>query len=509
MSSLDVVAIGAGHNGLIAATYLAKAGLKTLIVEQRDCVGGVSSSIESFPGFKYHPFHTGRVDSLRPEIICDLGLSTFGFEPIELEPRYTVIFPHGEHLSIHSNPTSTAQEIARFSINDAAAVRELGSYWKELAKLIPNELKAPPSFAEFIASASASPQAAEMLRTVFFGTVDKFLRQHFESELVQAALVVAAQLGAEHGPSAQCVGTFPLLFCSTDPWKVALGGLGRIAEVLQASATASGVEFLFGRKVEEILIEGGQCRGVRLSNKKIIESTAVVSGLAARTTFLDMIAAGRLDCSFCRRVARINYQPGGISLSLALRELPQLPMPRTNYRGCFAICPSLDYAEEAFHSCTMREMPKSPLLFGIVPSFFDSSLAPPGCHVMHLYAHPFPYELRSGNWLDRKREAIDKVIEALAEQVPNLRTSILDVQAFTPCEAEQLLSLPRGDAGHGVCSWDQQWFFRPPYGRTDFRTPIPNLYLCGPDIFPGHNTTSGASGYNAAHAVIEDRNRCE
>lgn len=216
-----------------------------------------------------------------------------------------------------------------------------------------------------------------------------------------------------------------------------------------------------------------------------------------------MVGSEHLDAKFAKRVRNIRYESAGMTLNLALSELPDFSFPKERLTGWFGVCPSWQYAEKAWYAYTIHEIPEKPLLFGYVPSYFDDTVAPPGKHVAHAFTYPLPYELAKGTWDDRREEAYDRAVDVLAEYAPNVKRSIISCYAWTPLDLEREIAMSKGDWAHGLMSWDQMLAFRPLIGYTDYRTPIANLYLCGSGVHLG-GAVMAASGHNAAQVVLAD-----
>ncbi len=504
MADYDAIIIGAGHNGLTTAGYLAKEGLKTLVVEKREVVGGACVTEEIEPGFKFNLGATGFASWLRPEVMKDLELERFGLETIPLNPMYTSPFPDGEYLSLYADLDDAHREIERFSVKDADAYVEFMRRWESFKNFLDPALMNPPApLPDLVGAMASSPEMLEMLRLAMFGELKKGLDDTFESEYLKSTLLVLSLDGSHLGPTATSMGMFILHLCMTPSWRVVKGGVGVISQVMAKVFEHFGGTIKTGATVGSILIENGKAIGVKLSTGEEITAKVVISNATLHQTFLNMVGTDHLDARFVQRVKNIRYTSGGMTLNLAVSELPDFKFPKERLTGWFGVCPSWQYAEKAFYEYTIHEIPEKPLLFGYVPSYFDDTVAPPGKHVLHFFTYPLPYDLVKGNWDNRREEAYDRAVNVLAEYAPNVKKSIISRYAWTPLDLEREIGMTRGDWAHGTMVWDQMLAFRPPIGYTDYRTPIANLYLCGAGVHPG-GTVMAAPGHNAAQIILAD-----
>ena len=512
MASVDLVVIGAGHNGLVAANYLAKAGLRVVVVERSDRVGGACVTDEIAPGFKVSA--AAYVSGLfRPQIIEDLELAKFGLRQVAFDPQGFCPFPDRRYLMLWSDGEKTAKEIAKFSKKDAAAYPKYEAMWAEVYDLVEPMLLAPPVPIADLVSLLRGPEAEDLLRRLLFYSAEELLDEYFESDRVKAAFANESVIGHFSGPSAP--GTaFTLahnLLGNIDGqvggWGLVLGGMGALPDALAAAARARGVEILLRSPVERIQVRGGRAVGVRLEGGRTIDAKAVVSTADPKRTFLQMLEPDQLPAEFRRSVGAIKMHGAAMKVNCALSELPHWNAaegtPGPQHRGSTYIGPSIGYVEDAFLDAKYGRPSEHPWLEVVTQSVLDPSVAPPGKHTLSIYVQYSPYHLASGSWDDLKEPYGDRVVETLAEYAPNVPKAILARDVVTPLDLERRFGLTEAHQSHGEMGPDQFFSFRPVPGWSNYRTPVPGLYLCGAGTHPGGGV-SGAPGYNGAHAVLED-----
>ena len=522
----DIVIIGGGHNGLVAAFYLARAGFKPLVLERREVVGGLAVSGEIHPGFRCSTLaHTA--GPLRPDVARDLALEKHGARMIEAEPRVVAPSPDGRVLVLYSDPKRSAAEIAKFSKKDAEKFPEFDACLGRLSGVINDVLlMAPPSI-----DAPSAGDLWKLLRTGrrfrALGRKDMFrllrwgpmavadlVAEWFETELLRGNIAARGTFGSFLGPWSAGTGTAFLLRASSDGHAAARnvfvkGGVGAITQAMAAAARAAGAEIRTGADVARVQVKDGAARGVVLSSGEEIAARAVVSNADPRRTLLGLVDPLQLEPDFAGRLT--NYRcPGTVAkVNLALDALPRftgLADGQAMLAGRIQIAPEIDYLERAFDDCKYGDFSKQPYLEATIPSLTDPSLAPAGKHVMSIYAQFAPLRLRQGDWKGRASELGDTVVDTLAQYAPGLKELVLKRQVVTPKDLEETYGLTGGHIFHGELALDQIFTMRPLLGWARYRTPVKGLFLCGSGTHPGTGLT-GASGANAAKEIVRELRR--
>jgi phytoene dehydrogenase-like protein len=512
IASFDAIVIGAGHNGLVAANYLAKAGLRVAVVERSDRVGGASVTDEIAPGFRVSA--AAYVSGLfRPQIIEELGLATYGLRQIAFDPQAFCPFPDGRYLLLWRDVERTCREIARFSKKDVAGYRRYAAFWDSFYELIEPMLLSPPAAIADLADLMRGPEAEELLRRLLFYSAEELLDEYFESPEVKTALANQSIIGHFAGPASPCT-AFTLshnflgnINGAPGAWGFTLGGMGGIPDALAKAARSRGVEILLSAPVERILTADGKASGVRLAGGRVLEARTVISSADPKRTFLHMMEPDALPADFLAAVRRIKTHGAAMKVNCALDELPDwvaLPGgPGPQHQGSTYLCPSIEYAEAAFEDAKRGVPSRDPWMEAVTQSVLDPSVAPPGKHTLSVYVQYTPYHLASGDWDTIKESYADRVIETLAQYAPNVPKAVLARQILTPLDLERRFGLTEAHQSHGEMGPDQSFSFRPVPGWSGYRMPIRGLYLCGAGTHPGGGVM-GAPGYNAAHAVLED-----
>jgi phytoene dehydrogenase-like protein len=530
MAGYDVIVIGAGHNGLVTAGYLAKAGRRVLVLERRDQVGGAAVTEEVFPGFRFSTCADGS-GYLCEEVRRDLepGLEILALDPVVFAPQ-----PDGSHLAIWRDPAKTAAEIARFSSADAERypafvelVGKIAAVVGGLARVEPPDLPDVGLRDLLSMRPLAGPVRAlgrkhvnDLLRVLPMPVAD-LLDEWFESDVVKGAIAANGVRDLTWGPK-EAGTAYALLYnwalSDTGLFRsagVVKGGIGALSDALAASARSFGAEIRTGAAVEGIATAEGRAVGVRLAGGTILSAPVVVSNADPRTTFLELLDPYALSAKFARHLRNIKYRGSATRVLLALGELPEFVAlarggtasggddPTSLLQGPIQIAPTLQYLQRAYDCVKYGEFSPRPYLDVMIPTLLDPSLAPPGRHVMSITAKYAPYRLRDGNW-DSRREAFgDVVIDTLAEYAPKIREAILHRRVLTPPDLEAAYGLPEGNPSHGEMTLDQFFHMRPVPGYARYRAPIGGLYLCGAGCHPGGGVT-GIPGFNAARAILAD-----
>jgi phytoene dehydrogenase-like protein len=523
-SKYDVIVIGGGHNGLVNAAYLARAGKKVLVLERRHVLGGASVTEEIFPGFKFSVC-SYVVSLLRPEIIRDLNLPKHGLEILPLDGTFTPM-PNGDYLWRVNDHGKTHREIARHSKLDAEAYDEFGKAMLELCKFVKPVLAMTPpdptrlkwselSKLLFLGRRFQSLPAQEKYNHVQLMTMSAadFLDQWFETDVLKATMSASGIIGTFLG--VRSPGTAYVLLHhymgeidgAFRSWGFARGGTGAISNSIADAAREAGAEIRTKSPIAKILVKDGRARGVVLGNGDEILADVVSSSVDPNLTFLKMIEAGNLPEEFLEEVRRYKYRGSSGKVNLALDALPDfkcMPGPGPHLRGAISISPAVEYMERAYDDAKYGNYSRRPYIDIVIPSLTDPSVAPPGKHVLSCFVQYAPYKLREGTW-DEKREAFgDNVIDTIAEYAPNIKDIIVGRQVVTPLDLEREFGLTEGNIFQGELSLEQLFFLRPVPGWAQYRTPIKNLYMCGSATHPGGGIM-GASGQIAAMEILKDQ----
>ena len=520
----DVVIIGAGHNGLVAAAYLAKAGLHVLVVERRDELGGSAGTAEIFDGYKVN---VGAVDAglFMPKVARDLDLESHDLRWLEAPAVVNLLRPDGSALTIWRDLEKTTREIAHHSERDAvkypAFLRVLAKFTDVLQGML---LAAPPSLPQLQAG-ELLPWLGTALKVKTLGKQDmmEFLRvlpmpvadwlgEWFESELLKAAIGAGSVRGHALGPMSS--GTaFLLLYHAMHAGQAGFrasrfvrGGMGIFSEALASAARRSGVEIVAGKQVSKVVLEDGKAAGIQLEGGVTIRARAVVSSADPRQTYFGLVGASNLPIGVVREVKNFRMRSSLARVTLALNKIPEfLSADQSDaldrLSGHNLICPSLEYLEQAFDDIKYGSFSSHPMLDFVIPTIIDSTLAPPGMHLMEVDVYYAPYELHSATWEEKRLDFIEAVIVTLEAYAPGIRESIAKTHLLTPADMEAVLGLTGGDIYHGQMGLDQLLMMRPVAGYGRYRTPVENLYLCGAGTHPGGGVT-GAPGYNAAREIL-------
>jgi phytoene dehydrogenase-like protein len=522
----DVLVIGGGHNGLVCAAYLARAGRRVLVLERRPVLGGAAVTEEVFPGYRFSVF-SYVVSLLRPEIIRDLDLPGHGLHIVPLESTFNPL-PDGDYLATCADPDETRHELYRHSPRDADAYQEFGRLMQRMAMAVkpllgisppdpaswrPRDLVAMGRLAKHFRDLGEKDLNA-LVKLMTMSSAD-YLGEWFESEALKAAKSASGIIGTFLGPRSpgtayvllhHYMGEIDGVFRA---WGFARGGTGAVSESIASAARSFGAEIRTGASVRRVLVKSGGATGVALDSGEEIRARCVISGLDPRRTFLEMVEPDEIPEELLDAVRRFRFRGSSGKVNLALSEPPRftaLPANGPHLKGAIAIAPSVDYLERAYDDAKYGDFSRRPFLDIVIPSMIDPAMAPPGKHVMSIFVQYAPYH-RNGGWDDSSREAFgDAVVDTLAEYAPNVRSAILHRQVITPADIEAVTGLSEGNIFQGELALSQLFFLRPAPAWADHRTPVRGYYQCGSGTHPGGGIM-GASGRLAARAVLSDGRR--
>jgi phytoene dehydrogenase-like protein len=525
----DAIVIGAGHNGLTAAAYLARAGRKVVVLERRHLVGGAAVTEEIYPGFKYSVC-SYVVSLLRPEIIRELELARHGLEILPLDGTFTPM-PSGDYLWRTNDHAQTFRDISRHSRVDAEAYDEYGRAMVEMGRFAKPILGMTPPDPFSLKLKDLKPLAEianrfrnlpdhdryNQLQLLTMSAVD-FLDQWFETDVLKATMsasgIIGTFLGVKSPGTAYVLlhhymGEIDGAFRS---WGLSRGGTGMVSESIASAARAAGAEIRLECPVTKIMVSNGRASGVVLENGDYILANTVLSSVDPRLTFQKMVGEQHLPGDFVEDIRRYKFRGSSGKVNIALDGLPDFTAMKgagPHLRGAISISPSIDYMERAYDDAKYGKFSKKPYIDIVIPSLTDPSVAPPGKHVMSCFVQYAPYDLRNddgtpANWDDHREAFGDAVINAIAEHAPNIRDHILHRQVLTPLDIERTFGLSEGNIFQGELTLEQLFFLRPAPGWADYRTPVKGLYMCGSATHPGGGIM-GAPGRNAAFVAMKGR----
>ena len=522
----DAIVIGGGHNGLTAAAYLARQGLSTLVLERRKIVGGCCVTEEIAPGCRVST--TSYIASmLRPEVISELRLADYGLRMIPCDPAIQVPFPDGHVVPWWADRERAKKEFSQISAKDAERFVEVDEQLKKLARYLqPFFMEPPPEINTSTVKGwtdlfragkrfrGISNTEVAQLISFLTGSLGEFLDHNYESEKIKT-LFLANNVYGKHGGPYQPGTAIGLLFHLLSGGEHELqgfyghvmGGMGSITQALAAAGRQLGVEIRTSADVASIDVRNGRARGVVLRDGTEIRGRMVLSNADPKRTFLKMLDPKELPEDFLFAVRGIKMDGPCAKVNFVLAEEPKFtgtsPQATPLERTFYTLVPSLEFAERCYDIAKFGDIPEELWVDCVVSSNADSSLAPAGKHILTCFVQYVPYRLREGNW-DEKRELLgDRVVKKIAEYAPNVPGAIIARQVLTPLDLERTYGLTEGNIFHGDLRLEQLFFMRPIPGWSQYRTPIPGLYLCGAGTHPGGGVT-GAPGRNAAHQALRD-----
>jgi phytoene dehydrogenase-like protein len=526
MTDLDAVIIGAGHNGLTCAAYLAKAGLSVRVLERRRVVGGCAVTEEFCPGFR-NSAAAYTVSLLQPKIIRDLDLHAHGLTIVERRAQNFLPTEDGRYLL--TGEGRTQKEIAKFSAADAerypgyvAGIARVAAILRDLVLQAPPNLAWRRPFAELLNAwklgnrlCRAERETRRLLFGLFTKSAGDYLDAAFSSDPVKALLAFDSIVGNYATPYAP--GTAYVLLhhafgeVNGKPgvWGHALGGMGAVSTAMAKAAAAGGARIDIGADVRELIVERGRACGVVLAGGASLRARAVIANVNPKFLFEHLVPAAAVPARAAKRMAGWKAGSGTFRMNVALSALPNfsaLPgrAAGDHHTAGIILGPSLHYMDRAFHDAAASGWSKAPIIEMLIPSTLDDSLAPKGAHVASLFCQHVAPKLPDGrSWDDHREQVADLMIDTVEKFAPGFRASVLGRQIFSPLDLERVFGLPNGDIFHGALTLDQLFSVRPMLGHADYRMPLPGLYLCGSGAHPGGGVT-GAPGHNAARAVISD-----
>jgi len=529
LHEFDAIIIGGGHNGLVTAGYLARAGLRTVVLESRPVVGGACVTEEIFPGYKFST--TSYLCSLlQDKVTRDLELEKFGFTVYPKDPAFFSPFPDGRYLIMGSDTAATCREISKFSAHDAERYPHYEEYVDRLARFVePLLLETPPDIAgrglaDWQKLAGLGRRMMKMPAEELVGhlrilsqSVRDFLDPWFESEAVKVALATDGVIGTKGGPYTP--GTAYVLLHHVmggvggkrGLWGFVRGGMGGVTQAMAASARSVGVEIRTGARVAKILTKNGRAAGVAMENGEEIRARVVASNADPKVTFLKLLDGRDLPADFMAAIRALKIEGVSMKINLALDGLPDfkcLPGSQLapHHKTTIHICPTLEYIERAYDDSKYGHPSKRPMLEITIPTTYDSTLAPAGHHVVNIFLQYTPYTLSPAaapSWHALKESYADRVMDMIEEYAPGFKNRVLHRHVLSPLDLEEEYGMTGGNIFHGEMSVDQLFFLRPAPGWAKYRTPVRGLYLCGSGAHPGGGVM-GAPGHNAAREIQKD-----
>jgi phytoene dehydrogenase-like protein len=530
MNTSDVVIIGAGHNGLVCAFYLARAGMRVTVLERRGVVGGAAVTEEFHPGFR-NSVASYTVSLLNPKIIADMDLAGNGLRVVER--RLQNFLPLNDHEYLETGGTRTKESVAKFSAKDADMLEPYNARLGEIADLVRGlMLETPPNVVEggwmaaipemLKAAGQASPfaklsmPARRDLLALFAQSAGDYLDGWFESAPIKAAYGFDGVVGNYASPFTPGSGYVLLHHVLGEvngkkgSWGHAIGGMGAITQAMAKACAALGVDIRTDAPVQEVIVEGGRAVGVATEAGEVFRARMIASNLNPKLLFLKLVDKAVLPDDFRERIEHYRCGSGTFRMNVALSELPRFtckPEDGDHMTAGIIIAPSLDYMDRAYITAREKGWSTEPIVEVLIPSTLDDSLAPKGQHVASMFCQQVAPTLPDGrSWDDAREEVADLMIATVDKMAPGFKASVVGRQILTPLDLERTFGLIGGDIMHGVLSLDQLYSARPVLGHGNYRSPVPGLYMCGSGTHPGGGV-SGAPGHNAAREMIRDRGK--
>jgi phytoene dehydrogenase-like protein len=523
--SLDALIIGGGHNGLVCAYYLARAGMKVRILEARDVIGGAAVTEEFHPGFR-NSTASYTVSLLQPKIIKDMGLVERGYRVVERPRSNFLPLGKGDYLLVGGSLEATKQEIARFSRTDAARLPDYYAMLEAAAAILRElALEIPPNAGDGALAMLAGIRTARRfarlsareqhdILKLFTLSARELLDQWFESAPIKAAFGFDAIVGNYASPDTPGSAyvllhhVFGEINGKSGQWGHVIGGMGRITELMADACKQLGVEISLAMPVEKLIVKNGVAVGISTASGEQILAPKVIANVGPKLLYDRLIDPADLPDDFRQMIAGYRCGSGSFRMNLALDGLPDftdLPGGGDHLKSGIIMAPSLDYMDRAYQDARQFGWSREPVVEMLIPSLVDDSLAPPGQHVASLFCQQFAPQLPDGRrWKDERDAAVDAILAVVERHAPGFRKLILGQMALSPWDLERKFGLVGGDIFHGRMSLDQLWSARPVIGAAGYRGPLKGLYMCGSGTHPGGGVT-GAPGHNAARTILRER----
>ena len=520
----DAIVVGGGHNGLVNAAYLARAGLKTLVLEKRHLVGGAAITEELVPGFRFTTFSYA-ISLMRPDVVQDLDLAKHGMMVLPLVNTFQPGL-NGEYLFLGADPDANYHEIARHSAEDAESARDLDHLIARVARSLkpwmdrippnsrsedPDELAAIAELRDYVAR--LDPRVRSLLEKFTTSSAAEILDEYFENDLVKSLYASSGIIGTKVGPRDRESGIIWLIHKLGDydgvpgAWGFHKGGNGGFTQVLARAVEAFGGAIRTNAGVEQVLYESGEAAGVRLEDGSVLRARVVVSALDPRQTFMRLVDPADLPGDLVRHITEYKFQGSAAKVNFALSDTPTFPGLEGRddiFQGFTNLGPSIEYLDEAFADCQAGRFSRRPFLDCCVQSTLDPDMSPPGKHVMSCFVMYAPYHLAESDW-ETERENLGDTVQATVEEFfPGFGDLVLHREIVTPLDIESLVGLSEGNIFAGELFESQLFFNRPAPGWNQYRTPIAGYYQCGSGTHPGGCVTGGP-GKLAAQQILGDR----
>ena len=528
----DALIIGAGHNGLVCANYLARAGLKVLVLERRNVVGGAAVTEEIAPGFRASIF-SYLMSLLHPRIIKEFELKRHGLEVLPCSDMVSPVDRDDNYILFSENMAKTQGSFAQFSKHDAEIYPEFNRYLNEAADIVRKLLWETPvdparrDWKTFKDGASLLWRYRKVGRKMYriadmlsMSAYD-FLREWFEDDRVMAVLAYYASIGTFAGPKTP--GSAYVIMHhimgeheGAGGWGFIKGGMGAITQALAASAREKGVDIVTGAAIKEVRVSGGTATAVTTTGGDTYQARAIISNASAKILYLDLVGERHLPAEVTREIKNYRTFSTAFKMNVACERPPQYKvLDRIRREGAIGnfsyptymhIAPDIDYLERAYDDAKHGWYSKRPFLTPVVPTIVDDTLAPAGKHVVNLFGGHAPYKLKGADWATEKENFRKTVFDTIEDYAPGFRNDVIEAQLLVAPDIEEIVALPQGHIFHGELSPDQLFFQRPVSGFADYRTPIKGLYICGSSMHPGGGV-SGIPGYNAGREILKDMKR--